>query len=108
VGIRRTSASLRVTGAAVSAALLSTLLSAIAEVSSASECAEADPPKPAIALFFAVPVVALAGLVAAVIERRRERRRDAVLAVVAGTATLLWAGGFFVYLLGEAFECFTF
>jgi hypothetical protein len=105
---RRPSGSLLVTGSAAAAALLCTLLSAIPEVSSVSECAEGDPPKVAIALFFAVPVVALAGLFVAVFEWRRERRRDSVLAVVFGTAALLWTGAFFIYLLGEAFECFTF
>jgi hypothetical protein len=105
---RRPSASLLVTGSAAAAALLCTLLSAIPEVSSASECAEADPPKVALALFLAVPVLALAGLAVAVVDRRRERRRESVLAVVLGTAAVLWTGAFLVYLLGEALECFTF
>jgi len=105
---RRPSTSLVVTGAGAAAALLCSLLSAIPEVSSASECAEADPPKVAIALFLAVPVVAIAGLLTAVFDRRRDTRRDTVLAVVFGTAALLWTGGFLVYLLGEALECFTF
>jgi len=105
---RRPSKSLLVTGAGAAAAMLCSLLSAIPEVSSASECAEADPPKVAIALFLAVPVVSIAGLVTAVLDRRREQRRDTVLAVVFGTAALLWTGAFATYLLGEALECFTF
>src|SRR4051812_17926089 len=102
----RAKASLVVNGVAVAAALLCTLLSAIPELGAAAECSEADPPRIAIALFIAAPVVALVGLVVAVFERRRRRLRGTNLAVAGGTATLLWAGAFYVYLIAEAFECF--
>lgn len=104
----RAKASLVMNGVAVGIALLCTLLSAIPEVSSASECREADPPDVTIALFFAAPVIAVAGLLVALVERRRGRTRGGGLAVVGGTATLIWAGAFMVYLVAEAFECFTF